>query len=71
MYKKRIQKILVKIKFRRLKLGYTQSFMADKLNIGQNTYSKLEQNKITLTACRFAHICDILEVNPDEILNPK
>lgn len=71
MYKKRIKKILIKIKFRRVKLGYTQSFMADKLNISQNTYSKIEQNKLKLTVCKFVVICELLKIDTAELLNSK
>jgi transcriptional regulator with XRE-family HTH domain len=63
MYKKEINKILVTVKKRRLQLGYSQVFVAEKLYVTQNVYSKIESNKIKLTACRLSLICDIMEID--------
>ncbi len=63
MYKKEINKILATIKKRRSQLGYTQMFIAEKLHITQNVYSKIESNKIKLTVCRLSLLCDILEID--------
>jgi transcriptional regulator with XRE-family HTH domain len=63
MYEKELNKILVAIKKKRAQLGYSQTFVAEKLEITQNVYSKLEANKIKLTVCRLSVICDILEIN--------
>jgi transcriptional regulator with XRE-family HTH domain len=68
MHEKKVKIILTNIKLRRKALGYTQQCMADKLGINQNVYSKIELNNIRLTACRFLLICDLLEVEVDEIL---
>jgi len=71
MYKKRIKKILINIKLRRLELGYSQKFMADKLQISQNLYSKIEMNNIKLIACRFLVICDVLGIDAAKLLSAK
>jgi len=63
MYKKEIKKILVTVKKRRSQLGYSQTFIAEKMHITQNVYSKIESNKIKLTICRLSLICDILEID--------
>ncbi len=59
----------VKIKkYRELK-NYTQEFMADQLNISQNTYSKIETGGIKLTVDRLKQIAEILETPIEELLN--
>jgi len=63
MYEKELNKILVTIKRRRSQLGYSQTFVAEKLHVTQNVYSKIESNKIKLTACRLSLLCDILEID--------
>jgi transcriptional regulator with XRE-family HTH domain len=55
-------------KIREIK-GYTQEYVASKLNMSQNNYSKieLEQNKLNIE--RLNEIAQVLEVEPNEILN--
>lgn len=71
MYEQRIIKILALIKHRRLKLGYSQNYMAGKLGISQNMYSKFELNYSKITVCRFVAICEVLGINPGETLKGK
>ncbi len=71
MYKKKVKVILKNIKKRRLELGYTQDYMAHKLGIQQNVYSKIELNNIKLTACRFLVICELLEIEVTKIIKGK
>lgn len=56
-------------KIRRLREGknYTQEYMSERLNISQNTYSKIETGGIKLTVDRLQQIADILEVPIDTI----
>jgi transcriptional regulator with XRE-family HTH domain len=68
MYEKELNRILATIKGRRSQLGYSQMFVAEKLNITQNVYSKIESNKIKLTACRLSTICDILDIDVIELM---
>jgi transcriptional regulator with XRE-family HTH domain len=68
MYTKQINKILASIKKKRLALNYSQTFVADKLQITQNVYSKIESNKIKLTACRLSQICEVLEMDVVKLL---
>jgi transcriptional regulator with XRE-family HTH domain len=68
MYENELNKIITTIKSRRSQLGYSQLFVAEKLHITQNVYSKLESNKIKLTACRLSLICDILEIDTVNLL---
>lgn len=50
-------------KIRELK-GYTQDFMASKMNISQRAYSKIENNNIKLDWDRIVLISKLLEVDP-------
>jgi transcriptional regulator with XRE-family HTH domain len=52
---------------RRLK-EYSQDFMAYKLSISQNAYSKLESGKTPLTMDRFFKIAELLHVPPMQLL---
>jgi transcriptional regulator with XRE-family HTH domain len=43
---------------------YSQDFMAYKLGISQNAYSKLESGKTPLTIDRYFKISDLLHISP-------
>ena len=64
--KKFIQRI---VDYRKAK-GLTQSQMADKLNIAQVNYSKIETGKTELTLSRLIRIANILEVDLITLLWP-
>lgn len=49
--------------------NYTQDYLAAKLEISQNAYSKIELGYSKITLDRFFHIALILEVTIDELLN--
>jgi len=55
-------------KIRKLK-GYTQDFMAAKMNISQRAYSKIENNNIKLDWNRIVLISKLLEVDPMSLVN--
>lgn len=46
----------------------SQEYMALKLNISQNVYSKIESGKCKCTVYRFMVIMNLLNVNPIEVL---
>jgi transcriptional regulator with XRE-family HTH domain len=71
MYEQRIISILELIKHRRSKLGYSQQYMAGKLGISQNMYSKFELNYSKITIGRFIAICEVLEIDLHQILKTK
>lgn len=48
--------------------NYTQEYLAFKLNISQNAYSKIELGYTKITVDRLFHIADILGTDPIEIL---
>jgi len=43
--------------------GYSQEFMASRLNISQASYARLESQEIKLSVERLQQIADILETN--------
>lgn len=45
--------------------GYTQEYVASVLEIGQNTYSKLESGQIRLTSDRIRKLSKLYNVQPD------
>ena len=58
-----------KIKKHRELKNYTHEYMADRLNISQNTYSKIETGGIKLTVDRLKQISEILETPIEELLS--
>ncbi|RWY48131.1 helix-turn-helix domain-containing protein [Mucilaginibacter gilvus] len=58
------------IRSRRLKLNYTQEYIAYKLNMSQNAYSKLELGYTAVTIERFVELCNALEVDVYDMLKP-
>jgi transcriptional regulator with XRE-family HTH domain len=59
----------VKIKKIRESNNYTQEYISNKLNISQNTYSKIETGGIKLTVDRLKQISEVLDVTVEDILN--
>jgi len=58
-------------KLRALRLGknYTQEYMAAKLGISQNAYSKLELGYTGVTVANLIKIASVLEFNVQDFLN--
>lgn len=61
--------VVSKIKRYREARNFTQSYMAEQLDISQNTYSKLESGTIKLTVDRLTQISSILNVQVEDILS--
>ena len=55
--------IISNIKFIRNQKAYSQDYLAAKLRITQNAYSKLELGKTQLSISKLYKIADILEVD--------
>jgi len=49
--------------------GYSQEYVAAKLKIAQNTYSKLETNQTKLTTAALEKIAEVLEVSINDLLS--
>ncbi|MFP5471361.1 MAG: helix-turn-helix domain-containing protein [Bacteroidia bacterium] len=53
-------------KIREIK-GYSQEYMAEKLNISQRQYSRIEKEQSKLDFAKFEQISTILEVTPAQL----
>jgi transcriptional regulator with XRE-family HTH domain len=51
--------------------NYSQEYIAEKLGITQNAYSRIENNQTRLTADRLEKLAVILEISPLELLSEK
>ncbi len=59
-----------KIKEYRKGKGFSQKYMAEKLNVSISSYQKIEQGIMVLSVERFLDICRILEINSYNDLLP-
>lgn len=57
------------IRKRREDLNYTQEYLAAKLNISQNAYSKIELGYTKITVERLFQIADILDIDLTNLIN--
>ncbi|QEC75385.1 helix-turn-helix domain-containing protein [Mucilaginibacter ginsenosidivorax] len=64
-----VKTIAENIRNTRIRLAYSQEYLAAKLNVSQNTYSKIELGYVKLTLERFFKICRVLEIDPAEVIN--
>jgi len=60
-----------KIRFFRDQKDYTQEYMALKLGMAQNSYSKIENNPDSIPLKRLEEICQILEINLKDLIDSK
>jgi len=58
------------IKARREQLNYSQNYMAEKISISQNAYSKFELGYSQATLFRLFQVCDILELRIAALFPP-
>jgi len=65
----RAKAVAANIRSKRIELNYTQEYLAAKLNISQNAYSKIELGYTKITVERLFQIADILETDIVELLN--
>jgi transcriptional regulator with XRE-family HTH domain len=49
--------------------NYTQDYLAAKLNISQNAYSKIELGYSSITLTRLVEVAEILEVDLADLIN--
>lgn len=64
----KIKAIAASIRVKRESKNYTQEYLAYKLSISQNAYSKIELGYTKITVERLLQIADVLEVSPAELL---
>ncbi|MDN3579566.1 helix-turn-helix domain-containing protein [Mucilaginibacter flavus] len=65
----KIKAIAANIRNTREQLNYTQEYLAAKLNISQNAYSKIELGYTKITVERLFQISGILEVDVHELIS--
>jgi transcriptional regulator with XRE-family HTH domain len=65
----RIKAVAVNIRNKREKLNYTQEYLAVKLGISQNAYSKIELGYTKITVERLFQIAEILETGLMELID--
>jgi transcriptional regulator with XRE-family HTH domain len=65
----RVKTVAANIRKIREHRNYTQEYLAAKLKISQNAYSKIELGYTKITVDRLFRIADILEVGPIDIIN--
>lgn len=65
----KIRTVAVNIRKIRESKDYTQDYLAAKLAISQNAYSKIELGYTKITVERLFQIAQILEVNPVDLIN--
>ena len=63
-----MNKIGLKIRRIRESKDFTQEYMAGRLDISQNVYSKIESGTVKLTTDRLKLIADILEVSEENLI---
>jgi transcriptional regulator with XRE-family HTH domain len=61
--RRKLHFILAAIRAKRMELRYTQEYMAFKLEISQNAYSKIELGYTKLTVETLFNIADLLETD--------
>ncbi|RFZ95725.1 XRE family transcriptional regulator [Mucilaginibacter conchicola] len=66
----KVKAVATNIRKRREDLNYTQEYLAAKLNISQNAYSKIELGYTKITVERLFQIADILESELTDLINP-
>ena len=65
----KIKRIISNIRNIRETKGYSQFYLATKLGISQNAYSKIELGYSSVTLDRFLKIAEILETDIIDLLN--
>jgi len=65
----KIKAIAVVVRKKREEKNYTQEYLAYKLNISQNAYSKIELGYTKITVERLFQIAEVLEVSAADLLN--
>ncbi|RYF25768.1 MAG: XRE family transcriptional regulator [Chitinophagaceae bacterium] len=70
-YKKEMQRIAFKIRKVREYKNYSQEYLASKIGISQNAYSKIELGYSKITLDRLFHIANLLDVDTQELMTLK
>ena len=68
MNKKLFEYIGKRVKKRRIELGYTQEYLAEKMDVSIQMISGTESGKKALKLENFIKFCEILETTPDYLI---
>ena len=68
MNKKLFEDIGKRVKKRRIELGYTQEYLAEKMDVSIQMISGTESGKKALKLEKFIKFCEILETTPDYLI---
>ena len=68
MNKKLFEDIGKRVKKRRIELGYTQEYLAEKMDVSIQMISGTESGKKALKLENFIKLCEILETTPDYLI---
>lgn len=68
MNQKLFEDIGKRVKKRRIELGYTQEYLAEKMDVSIQMISGTESGKKALKLENFIKFCDILETTPDYLI---
>ena len=68
IYKEEMQRVASKIRQLRENKKFSQEYLAKKIGISQNAYSKIELGYSKITVDRLIHISHILEIKTTELL---
>lgn len=68
MNKKLFEDIGKRVKKRRIELGYTQEYLAEKMDVSIHMISGTESGKKALKLENFIKFCEILETTPDYLI---
>lgn len=66
-----MQRIAFKIRKVREYKNYSQEYLASKIGISQNAYSKIELGYSKITLDRLFHIANLLDVDTQELMTLK
>lgn len=61
--------VVIRIKERRILLNYTQQYVAGRLKISQNAYSKIESGRAGFTVERLYQIAEVLQVEVQHLID--
>ncbi|MFD0765750.1 helix-turn-helix domain-containing protein [Mucilaginibacter lutimaris] len=65
----KVKAVATNIRNKREELNYTQEYLAAKLSISQNAYSKIELGYTKITVERLFQIAEILDTDLIELIN--
>jgi transcriptional regulator with XRE-family HTH domain len=64
-----LKAVSANIKDRRLDLNFSQTYVAERLKVTQNAYSKMEIGKTKMSVERLYEIANVLETSPGQLIS--